>query len=193
MIKVVAFDYAGVVGEGPMSKWIRENILPGEERYLTYKEKAGKWDTGQMDIDEVYKALGELTGIPYEKVWDNFYENSKANPEVVDMIKKLRKKYKVILFSNFVGEMLNKLLDKYQIKDLFHEIIISSDHKMKKPDPEFFELLEKISGVTRDEIVFIDDKMENVEAANAFGIKTFQYIDVKQLVKDLKTTGVKID
>ncbi len=192
MIKVVAFDYAGVVAEGPMTKWIRENVTPTGEKYLYYKQNAHKWDTGQMDLNEVYRVLGELTGTPPELIWDNFYEKSKANPEVIKMIKKLRKKYKIILFSNFISEMLHKLLEKYGIKDLFHEIIISSDHKMKKPDPKFFELLEKKSGVKKGEIIFIDDTEINVEMANAYGIKAFQYKNFNQLEKDLKTAGISV-
>lgn len=63
---------------------------------------------------------------------------------------------------------------------------------MIKPDPDFFELLVKKSGVKKSEIIFTDDRKENVDASNNFGIKSIQFLNAEQLIKDLKTEGVKI-
>ena len=192
MIKTIVFDYAEVIAEGPMSKWVRENIYPDDSKLVAYREKAHKWDLGEMSLKEVYKHLGEITGIAPELIWENFYEKSLPNNEVIDLIKQLKKNYNIILFSNFVAELLRKLLNKYEITELFDEIIISSEHKMKKPDPKFFELLVRRAGVNKDEIIFIDDKLRNILAANEFGIKAFQFINAQQLAEDLRTQGVKI-
>jgi len=192
MIKVIAFDYAEVVAEGPMSKWFRENIHPDDERLIAYREKVHKWDVGKTSLKEVYKSLGEISGIAPELIWERFYEKSLPNEEVLNLIKKLKKNYKIILFSNFIAELLRKLLDKYGITDLFDEIIISSEHGMKKPDPKFFELLIKRAGVKKTEIIFTDDHIKNVDGANEIGIKAFQFTNAEQLTKDLKTQGVKI-
>ena len=192
MIKVIAFDYADVIAESPMSKWVRENIHPDDEKLIALREKAHIWDVGKMSIKEVYEFLGEITGIAPELIWENFYEKSLPNKEVIDLIRELKKNYKIILFSNFIAKLLRKLLNKYGITDLFDEIIISSEYKMRKPDPKFFELLIKRTGVKKTEIIFTDDQIKNVNGANEFGIKAFLFINAGQLVKDLKTQGVKI-
>lgn len=193
MIKVIAFDYAEVVAEGPMSKWIRESLTQGDIRIEEYKKQAHKWDVGEMALDEAYKVLGKLTGNPPELVWEKFYEKSQPNWELIELIKKLKPRYKIFIFSNFIGEMLRKLLKHYKIEGLFDEIIVSSEHKMKKPDTKFFELLLKKSEVSKDEIIFTDDKINNVDASNTFGIKAFQFITAEQLIEDLKSAGVKIN
>jgi len=55
-----------------------------------------------------------------------------------------------------------------------------------------FAILKNISGVNKNEIIFIDDQKENVDGSNNFGIKAIQFLSAEQLIKDLKTEGVKI-
>ncbi|MCL5970061.1 MAG: HAD-IA family hydrolase [Patescibacteria group bacterium] len=193
MIKVIVFDYAEVVAEGPILRWVKENIKPNDKKLLEYREKMHEWDLGEIAVDEAYEIIGRLTQTPPNLIWETFYEKSKSNKEIIALIKKLKINYKIILFSNFMGELLRKLLKKHGIEELFDEIIISSEHKMKKPDPKFFETLVKKAGVKKEEILFTDDKINNVEASNKFGIKAFQFITTKQLIEDLKSEGVKVD
>jgi len=192
MIKVIAFDYAEVVAQGPLTTWLRKNLQPDDERIKAFEEHARDWDLGVIALSEVDKILSRLTGIVPEKIWEEFYEMSLPNLDTINLIKELKKKYKIVLFSNFVGELLRKLLNHYGITDLFDEIIISSEHKMLKPDPNFFELLVTKSGVKKTEIIFTDDRKENVDASNVFGIKAIQFENAEQLIKDLQTAGVKI-
>lgn len=193
MIKVIAFDYAGVIAPGPMTDWTKSNLDINGEKYKKYIEHAHKWDSGEMTIDEVYKVLSEITGIPKDLIWDKFYEKSIFNSGVVNIIKKLKNNYKVFLFSNFIAELLRKLLEKHKLSDLFDEIIISSDYKMKKPSTEFFDLLIRTSNVKKSEIVFIDDRLDNVEGAKNFGIDSILFKDADNLKIELKNRGITID
>lgn len=186
MIKVIAFDYADVVSPSAFSKWVRENLTPEDAKYHHYKNHSLKWDVGEMNLNEVYDVLSNITEIPKYLVWNKFYKNLNTDREVIKLIKKLKKNYKIFLFSNYIGELLRTLLEKQKITDLFDEIIISSEHKLKKPDPKFFEVLLKKSGVSKDEILFIDDKLENINGAKDFGINAFQFINSEKLLKDLK-------
>jgi len=191
MTKVIVFDYGGVITPlGPVRLWINKNLNSNDEKILLFKEKTHKWDLGELGLKEVYETLSYVTGVAPDLIWSTFFEKSLLNNEIVDLIKKLKRHYKIILFSNHCGELLRRLLEKHQIRDLFDEVIISSEHKMRKPDTKFFELLVKKSGVNKDEIIFIDDHEKNIEAANAFGIKACQFTDYEQLIKDLKAEGV---
>lgn len=191
MIKAVVFDFAEVIAEGPMAKWLRENLPPEDQKLANYQKYSHKWDVGEMSREEVYKILSELTGILPEQIWEKIYEKSEPNTGVINLIKKLKKEYKIILFSNFIGEHLRKLLAKYGITDDFDEIIVSSEHKMRKPDVKFFELLRKKVGIKKNEIIFIDDKKENIDAALKFGIGAIRFIDINHLENELRKRGVK--
>jgi epoxide hydrolase-like predicted phosphatase len=193
MIKVIAFDYAQVVAQGPIATWIRKNLKPGDEKIKIFEKNARSWDIGDIGLTQTHKIISEITGIAPEKIWEEFYETSLPNLEVIELIKELRKNYKIILFSNFVGELLRQLIAHYKITDLFDVIIISSEHKMIKPDPKFFELLVRKSGVKKNEIIFTDDNKKNVDGSNTFGIKAIQFENCEQLIKDLRAEGVKIN
>lgn len=190
MIKVIAFDYAGVIIPGPMSQWVKNNLSKEDENWKLYKESAHKWDRGEMTLDEVYKVLSKITGIPADQIWEKFYLKADLNRDVIKIIKKLKRNYKIFLFSNFISELIRKLLSNHNITDCFDEIIISSEHKMKKPDVEFFNLLLRISNVKKNEILLIDDRKDNIDAAKAFGITTILFTNTKNLEDDLGKMGL---
>jgi len=192
MIKVIAFDYAGVVAPGPFSSWLKQNFPENDVRHEYFKRYSKRWDMGEVDLDEFYRLISEMSGVSSELVWDTFFENSIYNEDVVEIIKKLKKKYKVVLFSNNFSDLLRKLLEKHKIAHLFDEIIISSEHKMTKPSQEFFHLMLSIVRAGKDETIFIDDRKLNVDESNKLGIKAFLFKDAKILSKDLSSIGIKL-
>jgi HAD superfamily hydrolase (TIGR01509 family) len=192
MIKTIVFDYSGVITPSLLKNWVKANLKETDIKYKLYKEKSYDWDLGTQTIDEVNNILSDITGVPKDLVWEKIYTPQKPDKELITVIKKLKKNYKIILFSNFIGDLLRRLINLHKLDDLFDEVIISSDHGMKKPDHKFFEVLVKIAGVDKNEIIFTDDKKENVESSNKFGIKAFLFTDTKNFVTDLKKSGIKI-
>ena len=190
MIKVIVFDFSEVIAEGPMSRWVKDNYIIKSDKFDEYKKGAHLWDSGKVGLYEIYQRLGAITEIAPNLIWDKFYKKAKLNKEVVEVIKKLKVKYKIVLFSNFYGEILRRLLDHYGITALFDEIIISSEHKMRKPDPKFFEILVQAAKVKENEIFFTDDKQKHVDAANGLGIKAYQFTNAQKLIKDLQKEGI---
>lgn len=191
MIKVIVFDYAEVIAEGPMAKWVRDNADKPREQLDTLKNYSQKIDLGELNTDEVYNLISEITGIEPQSIWEKFYEIAPVNTDVINLIKNLKKNYKVFLFSNFIAEVLRKLLVKHGIENLFDEIIISSEYKMQKPNHDFFQILVDKADVKKDEILFIDDREKNIEEAKLYGIKAFQFVTTEQLISDLKNEGVE--
>jgi FMN phosphatase YigB (HAD superfamily) len=60
---------------------------------------------------------------------------------------------------------------------------------MAKPDPAiYYYTLQKL-GVLPQETLFLDDKMINVEAAQALGMKALQFSNVDKLRADLIAGG----
>jgi len=185
MIKAIVFDYMDVISPSPIRKWLKKNYPNDDERLSLLNEYGNKWDMGGVALSDFYQLLSKLTEIPAESIWDVFYENLFPDQEVIEIIKKLKDNYKIILFSNNHGEHLRRMLKHQKIETLFDEIIISSEHKMLKPQKEFFDLMLSIGKIKASEAIFIDDRQKNVDAANSYGIKSFQFIDAKTLEKDL--------
>lgn len=185
MIKAIVFDYMDVIAPSPIKKLLNKYYPNDLNRFDLLKKYSQKWDLGEIDLETFYKVLSEITSTPVESVWDVFYENLFPDERVINIIKKLKQDYKIILFSNNHGDHLRRMLKHQAIDTLFDEIIISSDHKMIKPSKEFFDLMLSIGKIDASEAIFIDDQQINVDAANSYGIKSFQFIDAETLKKDL--------
>lgn len=68
--------------------------------------------------------------------------------------------------------------------------ILSYQEKMIKPEPEIYECLIKRYGLVPDECVFLDDRADNCEAAEKFGMHTIVFTTKQAATEALKTLGV---
>lgn len=108
------------------------------------------------------------------------------------ILAKLNKKY-------FLAALINEGIEwadyKFEISDFkkYFKIIITSGHlKCAKPDLNFFKKSLKIINANPDECIFIDDQKINCEAAESIGIKSIVFTNSKQLIEDLRKSGIKI-
>ena len=97
----------------------------------------------------------------------------------------------VIAVASFDGLTMTGLLSdaerpsvKYfydHIHPLFDTVVFSSMVGTEKPEAKIYELLIKELGVSPGEVIFFDDRIENVEAAKEFGINAFQVTEAKDM------------
>ena len=71
-------------------------------------------------------------------------------------------------------------------RDVFHEIVISGDVGLHKPDPAIFELTCSRLGVEPRECVFVDDLRENCAAAEALGITAILHRGADSTVPEIE-------
>ncbi len=186
MKKTLLFDFAGVIGSESYFGWIKKNIPNFVERKAEFQAVADKGDLGQVSSVEFFELVSQVTGIPSQSVWQEIYEPVTINAELVSFIRKLKNDHSVVLFSNYHADLLRRLLNKYQILDLFDEVFISSEQQVKKPDKSAFVKILHHLKVEASSVIFIDDRLENVEAGKRHGIHSIQFFNVSQLDKELK-------
>lgn len=82
------------------------------------------------------------------------------------------RKYKLFVLSNWDPWSFVHIRKKF-FKELacFDDVIISGDIKLMKPMPEIFSHVLEKHKVSKEECIFIDDQLENIEGARTFGIK----------------------
>jgi putative hydrolase of the HAD superfamily len=68
--------------------------------------------------------------------------------------------------------------------------LMSYDLGFAKPDPAFFTAALARAGARADECLFVDDKLDNVEAARGVGLTAIHYRDLPQLTADLEAPGL---
>lgn len=176
MKKLYIFDCFGVVVSEAPDIWAENHgIIEGEEIYEKWREIAAKDDLGEINVEELYQQNGELSGQKPEEVEREWMDNIIVNPDVVEVIKKLRKTgAKVVMLSN-TGANIYDYLQKVGAEDIWDELFLSYQMKIKKPDPKaFLHVLEKMK-VNPGDACFIDDREVNVRAAEKLGIEGVLY------------------
>ncbi|MEM9426610.1 MAG: HAD-IA family hydrolase [Pseudomonadota bacterium] len=77
----------------------------------------------------------------------------------------------MLALSNFGAETFEIAKGIHPVLTRFDTPYISAHYKLIKPDPAFYAALEDGSGLTGDALLFVDDKAENIAAAEARGWK----------------------
>ena len=71
--------------------------------------------------------------------------------------------------------------------------IVSADEKLVKPDPAIVQRLCERYHLIPEECFFIDDRLENIEAASNLGMAVHQYqMDADALQNALRKAGVSL-
>ncbi|MDT7932987.1 MAG: HAD-IA family hydrolase [Sphingomonadaceae bacterium] len=77
--------------------------------------------------------------------------------------------------TNFGHEFWALFRPSQPIFDRFRDIVISGTERMMKPDPAIFELAKQRFGGNAARMLFVDDRADNVAAAEAAGFRGWQF------------------
>ena len=170
MIKFIYFDLGNVLlRETP---YTGNNIIGEKLSHIAYESM----------YDDNFKT--ELTEFCTEYQYDYTYLKEQLRQYflhkfqlAVSMqeIQNLSCRYKLGIASNFISDITAVL---EPIKDYFSIILLSGAIHVEKPHPDFYNtMIEEATyeGICHDEILFIDDKPENLLAASKAGMHTMQY------------------
>ncbi len=109
------------------------------------------------------------------------------NEELITYIQELRGKgILCFIATNNEKYRFQYMLDKMGLSKSFDKTYASAHLGEKKPDQKFFlGIWNELEKIQKEEILFLDDTLENVESAQAFGIKAELYTSVENLKKIL--------
>lgn len=122
--------------------------------------------------------------LAYRDRWAEMLGESR--PDSVELFKKLKDSgnYKIYALTNFSAETFPHALKKYDFLSWFDGAVVSGEIKMIKPNSEIYlYILDKFE-IDPEKALFVDDRIENVEAAREFGIHSIHYQNPKQMLED---------
>src|ERR1700677_2849830 len=140
------------------------------------------YEVGKISDREFIQSIRPLAGLG--QVPDQVIVNSwnalllDFPPERIQLLKELRKTYRLFLFSNTNALHLAALrqiwtgnIGNGSLEDYFEKTYYSHLMGMRKPDPESFERIMKENDLNGQETLFVDDAIVNVEGAEHAGLK----------------------
>ncbi len=158
-----------------------------EEKYTQagQTQEIDLFEEGKISPAQFRDYIRTLTEIPLtdqqiDHAWNAIMVDIPAHR--VEMLKRLRKKYKIFLFSNtnqincesFVQFVENKF--GYNIfETLFEKAYYSHTLHIKKPKPEAFLAILEEQQLEPQETLFIDDIERHIKGAQVAGLRTYHH------------------
>lgn len=129
-------------------------------------------------IEAYYSRWTEMLGGPIHDTVEIFRELKQSG------------KYKLYALTNWSGELFPIALELYEFLHWFDGRVVSGDEKMRKPFPEFYQLILDRFQLTPEETLFIDDNLRNIKAAEEMNIQCIRFESPEQLRNDLTVRGI---
>lgn len=77
--------------------------------------------------------------------------------------------------SNSGPEVMARVRLRWPLERLFDAVIISCEVGLSKPDPRIYELCLDRLGLPAPQVLFVDDRADNIEGAARVGLRTLQF------------------
>lgn len=155
--------------------------------------------TGKADLkEELGKVIGDWgwKGSVEElvKLW--FTSGSEADSRMIELIHALRQRgVRCYLTTNNEKYRANFLRDEMKFDELFDGMFSSAEVGYLKSDAKFFEhVYQELAAIDpalpREEILFTDDRQENISTAKTFGFQTYLYHGFEAFEEYLSTLTI---
>lgn len=151
------------------------------EKNLTVFEERIKSLCSYLEIKIRDKDIGSIADL----IADKWQEEIMLDQDAISVLNELKKEKKLGLVSNFDHPRhVRKYLLKYGLDHLFDTIIISGEVGVKKPNPNIFKPAFSATGLIPNEVIYLGDTNEDVEAANAAGIMPILIKRLDKVIED---------
>jgi 2-haloacid dehalogenase len=203
-IKTIIFDLGGVLIDWNPKYVFNETYFDSIEKrdYFLTHICSSDWNERQDEGRSIVEATEELVNeFPeWETAIRDFYGrwtdmlNGPIN-ETVKIFRQLKDsgKYKIYALTNWQAGLFEIALVRYNFLHWFDGRVVSGEEKMRKPFPEFYQLLLDRYNVDATEALFIDDNLRNVKAAEALGIRSIYFESPAKLRAEVLNFNVGIE
>ena len=199
-IKAIIFDFGGVILNIDYNKTSRAFTNLGVKNFdEMYSQKNANplfhdLEEGKINAEEFYNAFRrsahlELTDQQIKTAWNAMLLSFRK--EALQTIQSIRPKYKLYLLSN-TNSIHHKEFTKTfteevapgSINNYFDKVYYSHEIGYRKPGNEAYEYVLKENNLSPSETLFIDDSIQNIDAAKALGLQTI-FLKEGMMLEDL--------
>lgn len=195
MIKTIIFDIGNVLMDWHFKTYI-EGLLKDDN--LVEKVTGAIYGTGYWDLldfgadaEEVFGRMIEAEP-DYEReirlVLDRVGECMDKKEYAIPWIGSLKERgYKVLYLSNYSEFVMNAKPEVLDFLPLMDGGLFSCYVGMIKPDPLIYQRICRDYELLPEECIFIDDRLENVQAAVDCGMKGLHFTGFEQASRELES------
>ena len=149
-------------------------IMNNEDWFITYKE-----------------SLPQPCCLKRSDFWNAWKLLLGEEKNTVNILEALNKQYSIWLLSNTNPKHIQDEIEKrYLFPSLVNGAVYSFDVGVRKPEKEIYEIAMQRANANPQECLFIDDLLENIQAAKQIGIEGIHFISSEQLKQELVHLGI---
>lgn len=160
------------------SRFDFEDADAEERHHLTFDT----YEAGKLTLDEYLDRVIFYRSRNFKKDEFEAFMFSQSIPVEgsLEYFKGLKSQYnlKVIAVNNEARELNDFRIRKYKLDELFDAFVSSCYVHLRKPDVEIFRMACDIANSSRQDILYIDDRLMFVEVAATIGIKGYHFRDL---------------
>jgi putative hydrolase of the HAD superfamily len=203
-LRAVIFDYGMVLTGQPdvasHDAMVRITGLPRDQFEAVYWADRHAYDEGKLTGLEFWQNLNRDAKLNLDEAaidelnrWDARMWTSQ-DPAMLAWQQQLKHRgIRTAILSNMGDTVLANIEREFNWLPQFDVLIWSFQHKMAKPAPEIYKIVLDRLGTRPEETLFIDDKLANIEAAHALGIRGIQFSTIEKLRETLIANGLDKD
>lgn len=195
MIRAILLDWGGVFN--PQHETLEGyHALAGRygytaEDFYAHLYSGPEWAaarTGRLTSRDYWGQMQRKLGVPgdLEQFLADLFAGETINPTLVALTERLRRRFRIGLLSNALDDLESLLAERWRLEHLFDVVVNSARVGVAKPEPRAFELALAALEHPAGEVLFIDDKLRNITAAQALGIPSIHYTGAPALLAELR-------
>ena len=201
MIEVIVFDLGGVIVNVNFDSTLgmlfdnSGKLNAALPNYSCISNLMQDYETGKISALNFHERLVESLG--FDLSFDDFITSSNeaigaGDDGIESIVRSLREEYQLALLSNTNPVHFEHIKKKYAIVGLFEHILLSYEMGVMKPAALAYEKLIALTCKLPLKHLFIDDRIENINAAKEIGMDAIHYKSIENLRRELKKKNIKL-
>jgi len=191
MVKAVVFDLGKVLVDFDYSILARRVAAKGRMgagefmRYLAHTPAFVEFEKGLIGRRELFDQIVAATG--YHGAADEFSRDFADIFTEIEPMTRLHAELRAAgvptyIFSNTNDLAVDHIRSTFPFFSQFTDYVLSYEHGSMKPEPPLYAVVEARTGLRGADLLYIDDRAENIEAGAARGWRTILHHDPDQTV-----------
>jgi len=187
---LIPFDYQNFINSlNQLEAGLGERFIKlYKENYHIHRD----FEKGKISEEDFISTMlrwteNKISAEEFCRDWSDIFS---LNEDVIDLLPKLKEKYKLYLLSNTNSIHKRYGYQHYEFLKIFDKLFLSHEVGFVKPEKEIYQEIMKYSGIPAEELIFIDDIKEYVEAAKELGWDGIQFIGYQNLLDELISRNI---
>jgi putative hydrolase of the HAD superfamily len=197
--QAVIFDFGGVMtGEVQREivvQFLRSTLnLSAKEYEKAVEEKRAALIKGPSD-EGYWLDYAQRKGIALSPQWSEQFKQAMKEALGIDasmfvLVEELKQKQLTVGLLSNIDKRLSLIVRELGLYEPFNPCLLSWEIGVEKPNPQAYHFLLDHLKLPASEVIFVDDRLENVTAAQKAGIDAIWFKSPLQLRFELRQRGV---